>query len=87
VHVAVINGGAATNIVRSECTFAWEVRNVPTNDIDLVHGKFANDLLTANLGHREDVAITTMTMCIAARIGYRRATRDSKTWFENDQSA
>jgi acetylornithine deacetylase len=66
VHVGVINGGAATNIVPSECTFGWEVRNVPTNDIDLVHSKFqtwANDLLAANFGRRKDVAITTTTMC------------------------
>lgn len=32
VHVGMVNGGTAMNIISRECTFCWDVRNLPWDD-------------------------------------------------------
>lgn len=32
VHVGVVNGGTAMNIISRECSFTWDVRNLPWDD-------------------------------------------------------
>lgn len=66
IHVGMINGGTATNIVPSECTFGWEVRTVPAIDENLVREEFdawAMAFLSANYSHRLPVGISTETTC------------------------
>ena len=40
IHVGVINGGTAMNIVSRHCEFVWDVRNIPGDDPDTLIGEF-----------------------------------------------
>jgi len=33
IHVGIVNGGIAVNVVADKCTFKWDVRNIPEVDI------------------------------------------------------
>src|SRR5690606_24620541 len=32
LHVGVVNGGTALNIISRECTFTWDIRTLPGDD-------------------------------------------------------
>ena len=40
IHVGVINGGTAMNIVSRHCEFVWDVRNIPGDDPDVLIEEF-----------------------------------------------
>jgi len=40
IHVGVINGGTAMNIVSRHCEFVWDVRNIPGDDPDTLIEEF-----------------------------------------------
>ena len=40
IHVGVINGGTAMNIVSRHCEFVWDVRNIPGDNPDILIGEF-----------------------------------------------
>jgi len=40
VHVGVINGGTARNIIARECSFTWEIRPLPTDNADTIASRF-----------------------------------------------
>lgn len=40
VHVGVINGGTARNIIPKECSFVWEIRPLPGDDADAMVARF-----------------------------------------------
>ena len=40
VHVGVINGGTARNIIAKECHFVWEIRPLPGDDADALVARF-----------------------------------------------
>ena len=40
IHVGVINGGTAMNIVSRHCEFVWDVRNIPGDDPDALIEEF-----------------------------------------------
>jgi acetylornithine deacetylase len=66
VHIGLIHGGTATNIVPSECAFGWEVRAVPGVDGNTVIAKldaWAAEQLAANYSDRAAVELTTKTTC------------------------
>ena len=39
IHVGVIHGGTATNIISRECRFAWDIRHVPEDDPNAIHNE------------------------------------------------
>ncbi|MBT8218511.1 MAG: acetylornithine deacetylase [Bacteroidia bacterium] len=41
VHVGTIHGGTAVNIVADSCTFQWDVRNIPSDDIHQILKSFS----------------------------------------------
>jgi acetylornithine deacetylase len=54
-HVGNIGGGTALNIVPRQCSFEFEIRNLPQQDLDsLVHGirHYANDTLLPEMRAR-----------------------------------
>jgi acetylornithine deacetylase len=62
VHVGVIEGGTAKNIVPRRCSFKWETRLLPDSDADEVPEKFnrfARTLEPRMKAVAEDTAITT----------------------------
>jgi acetylornithine deacetylase len=40
VHVGVIQGGTARNIIAKECRFVWEIRPLPNDDADAIVARF-----------------------------------------------
>lgn len=40
VHVGVVKGGTATNIISRECQFRWDIRNVPEDNPDDIIERF-----------------------------------------------
>ncbi|WP_346796602.1 acetylornithine deacetylase [Halomonas sp. Bachu 37] len=40
LHVGKIKGGTAINIMARECEFEWEIRHLPTETFEDVHGRF-----------------------------------------------
>jgi acetylornithine deacetylase len=40
IHVGVINGGIAPNVIADKCEFKWDVRNIPQNDINDIVEEF-----------------------------------------------
>jgi len=40
IHVGVVNGGTASNIISRECRFTWDVRNIPEDDPHAIVGEF-----------------------------------------------
>ncbi|MCB1740737.1 MAG: acetylornithine deacetylase [Gammaproteobacteria bacterium] len=40
IHVGVVNGGTARNIISRECSFSWDMRNVPDDDADFYVRRF-----------------------------------------------
>ena len=36
IHVGLINGGTALNIIPKECRFTWEIRNLPDDNIEAI---------------------------------------------------
>lgn len=42
VHVGLVNGGTALNIIPRECSFSWEIRAIPEDDFETLITKFNN---------------------------------------------
>lgn len=40
IHVGVIKGGSAVNIIADQCGFAWDVRNIPSDSIQEILDSF-----------------------------------------------
>ena len=40
IHIGTIKGGIATNVIADECSFTWDVRNIPTNSIPEIVAEF-----------------------------------------------
>jgi acetylornithine deacetylase len=40
IHVGMINGGIAPNVIADKCEFKWDVRNIPQNDINRIIEEF-----------------------------------------------
>ncbi|MFT5954267.1 MAG: acetylornithine deacetylase, partial [Cyclobacteriaceae bacterium] len=40
IHSGVFNGGIAPNVISDECTFTWDVRNIPMDSIDDIKQEF-----------------------------------------------
>lgn len=40
LHVGEIHGGTAFNIIANECSFTWDLRNIPQDDAEEVFGEF-----------------------------------------------
>ena len=40
IHVGVVNGGTAANIISRECRFVWDVRNTPEDDPESYFDRF-----------------------------------------------
>ncbi len=40
IHVGVIKGGSAVNIIADQCDFAWDVRNIPSDSIQEILESF-----------------------------------------------
>jgi acetylornithine deacetylase len=40
LHVGMINGGIAPNVIADKCTFYWDVRVIPQDDIHLIIGDY-----------------------------------------------
>ncbi len=62
IHVGVISGGTAKNIIPRSCDFQWETRLLPTADFDLVPKRMAAlaaKLEPAMKAVAQDVGITT----------------------------
>jgi acetylornithine deacetylase len=62
VHVGLISGGTAKNIVPKRCGFAWETRLLPADDPDEVPRRlkaFSENLLPAMKKISEDCSIAT----------------------------
>ena len=65
VHVGVIEGGTAKNIIPRRCAFQWETRLLPTADQDFVPSRiaaFAKSLEPAMRAVAPDTGITTETV-------------------------
>jgi acetylornithine deacetylase len=65
VHVGVINGGTARNIIARECSFQWEIRPLPGENyqsiIDRYHAR-CNELLAIMKATSVEANITTRPM-------------------------
>ncbi len=48
VHVGVINGGTARNIIAKECRFLWEIRPLPGENADILVARFKAYCATFN---------------------------------------
>ena len=65
VHVGVINGGTARNIIAKECRFVWEIRPLPGEDADALVARFTAyaDTLKKQMQEKyKDADITTKPM-------------------------
>ena len=65
VHVGMIEGGTAKNIIPRHCSFTWEARLLPTTDPDQVPRRFetfAKSLEPAMQAIAPDTGITTETV-------------------------
>lgn len=40
LHVGIFNGGIAHNVIADECSFLWDVRNIPQDKIEDIHLDF-----------------------------------------------
>lgn len=40
IHIGTIKGGIATNVIADECSFTWDVRNIPSNTIEAIVTEF-----------------------------------------------
>ena len=40
LHVGMFNGGIAHNVIADECSFLWDVRNIPQDKIEDIHLDF-----------------------------------------------
>ncbi len=40
IHIGTIKGGIATNVIADECSFTWDVRNIPSNTIEAIVEEF-----------------------------------------------
>jgi acetylornithine deacetylase len=40
IHVGKINGGVAPNVIANKCTFYWDVRNIPKDNIKDIENEF-----------------------------------------------
>lgn len=65
VHVGVINGGTARNIIAKECRFVWEIRPLPSENTDTLLARFRDHCATLEQQmHKTDAStgITTTPM-------------------------
>ncbi|WP_259780710.1 acetylornithine deacetylase [Aestuariispira ectoiniformans] len=68
VHVGVVNGGTAMNIISRECTFVWDVRNLPWDNPKDVLAKFeayCAELLPEMQAIAPECSITTVATSAA----------------------
>lgn len=42
IHVGIIEGGIAVNVIADRCTFKWDVRNIPMDRIEDIYAEFAD---------------------------------------------
>lgn len=49
VHVGIIEGGTARNIIPKQCNFVWEIRPLPGDNADAIYARF--DMYTQVLRH------------------------------------
>lgn len=40
IHIGQFNGGIAPNVIADKCTFSWDVRNIPMDDIEDIRADF-----------------------------------------------
>lgn len=62
IHVGTIQGGTAVNIVADNCTFSWDIRNVPADDIHVIlesFNAFCAERMVANQSINGGISITT----------------------------
>jgi acetylornithine deacetylase len=54
IHVGMINGGIAPNVIADKCDFMWDVRNIPHDDINVIIAEYIQhcDLLEKELQGR-----------------------------------
>lgn len=66
VHVGVIHGGTALNIISGECEFIWDIRNIPGDDpqllIDLFEQFCRDEVLPGMRARYERCAIDTQVL-------------------------
>lgn len=41
IHVGIIEGGIAVNVIADHCTFKWDVRNIPRDRIETIYDEFS----------------------------------------------
>ncbi len=62
IHVGIVNGGTAFNIIAGNCTFSWEIRDIPSSiDIQSILNDFHSygKYLLSNQKDGENAQITT----------------------------
>ena len=66
VHVGVIHGGTALNIISGECEFIWDIRNIPGDDpqwlIDAFEEFCRDEVLPGMRSRHEGCAIDTQVL-------------------------
>jgi len=69
LHVGLIKGGTAVNIISRECDFYWDLRNIPDDNPQLLVQQFTNycehTILPEMLRHTPDCGITTQQLAAA----------------------
>ncbi len=69
IHVGVIHGGTAINIISRRCEFQWDIRCIPSDDPQTIINefeKFCQDEILPNMKHiSNDCYITTETTASA----------------------
>ena len=59
IHVGVVNGGTAANIISRECRFVWDLRNMPDEDPQVFVDRFEAYCRDEVLPEMREVASTT----------------------------
>lgn len=40
LHIGMIKGGIATNVIADECSFSWDARLIPADDLDAINAEY-----------------------------------------------
>ncbi len=73
VHVGIIRGGTALNIISRDCEFVWDIRNIPPDDPQVLVDQFEqycrDEVLPEMRRRHPDCSITTELLAQAPAFG------------------
>jgi acetylornithine deacetylase len=73
VHVGIIQGGTALNIISRDCEFVWDIRNIPPDDPQVLVDQFEqycrDEVLPEMRRRHPDCSITTELLAQAPAFG------------------